>query len=99
MLLHYFLFPVFLFESFEKRVSSTTLIVNALSLHKILAGKAWCDDLPHKWFCTLADQLIDNNIDELSIGIFTRSRSQAPAAPAVRDPINEIAQPVIVPRS
>lgn len=72
------------FKSFEKRVGSTILgiiIVNAMNFHQILAGNA-CDETPHKWFCTLADQLIENKIDEMNNGRVTRSRAQPASAVA-----------------
>jgi hypothetical protein len=84
------------FKTFDKRFGSsihTIIIVNAMNFHQLLAGTA-CDDSPHQWFCTLADQLIDNNYDQLSNGIFTRSRTQEQLAATTGDaPARIVPQP------
>jgi hypothetical protein len=64
-----------------------------MNFNQLLAGTA-CDDSPHQWFCTLADQLIDNNYDQLSNGIFTRSMTQEQlAATTGNTPAHIVPQP------
>jgi hypothetical protein len=56
-----------------KRVGSSIhgfVIVDAVNLHQIMAGEG-CDDDPDTWYCNLAEQLIDNNVDEVANGMIT----------------------------
>jgi hypothetical protein len=77
-----------LFKTFDKRVGSSIhaiIIVNAMNFHQLLAGTG---------FCTLADQLIDNNYEQLSNKIFTRSRTQEQLAATMGDtPARIVPQP------
>lgn len=63
------------FKSREKRLASTMLAIvctDAMNLHQILSG-AVHDSSPNEWFCKLADELIENKLDEIHNGAWTRS--------------------------
>jgi hypothetical protein len=46
------------------------VIVDALNFQQIMAGEG-CDEDPDTWYCTLAEQLIENNVDEVASGMIT----------------------------
>ena len=61
------------FKSWEKRLASTMLAIvctDAMNLHQILSG-AVHDSSPNEWFCKLADELIENKLDEIHNGAWT----------------------------
>jgi hypothetical protein len=63
------------FKTWNKRVGSSIhgmVIVDALNFQQIMAGEG-CDEDPDTWYCTLAEQLIENNVDEVASGMITRS--------------------------
>jgi hypothetical protein len=45
---------------------------DAMNLHQILSG-AVHNSSPNEWFCKLADELIENKLDEIHNGAWTRS--------------------------
>ena len=72
---------------------SRIVIVDAVNLHQIMAGEG-CDEDPDTWYCNLAEQLIDNNVDEVANGMITQSRLNPLAAQDENLSLNAIPLPV-----
>jgi hypothetical protein len=64
------------FKTWNKPVGSSIhgmmVIVDALNFQQIMAGEG-CDKDPDTWHCTLAKQLIENNVDGVASGMITCS--------------------------